>query len=83
VIPTPPKIHPVGFKWVFTRKWNENNEVVRYKARLVAQGFTERPGIDYNETFSYYEWNNLPVFNFIGSTKMSTSAVDGRRDRLS
>jgi hypothetical protein len=30
-IPTPPRIHPVGFKWVFTWKWNENNELVRYK----------------------------------------------------
>jgi len=40
VIPTPSKIFPVGFKWVFVQKQNESNEVVRYKARLVAQGFT-------------------------------------------
>ena len=51
-IPTPSKVFPVGFKWVFVRKQNENNEVVRYKARLVAQGFTQRPSIDYNETYS-------------------------------
>ena len=51
-IPTPPNVFPVGFKWVFIRKRNENNEVVRYKARLVAQGFTQRPGIDFNETYS-------------------------------
>jgi hypothetical protein len=43
MISTPPRIHPVGFKWVFTQKRNENNKVVRYKARLVAQGFTQRP----------------------------------------
>ena len=52
MIPTPPKTFPVGFKWVFVRKQNENNEVVRYKARLVAQGFTQRPGFDFNETYS-------------------------------
>ena len=51
-IPTPPRVFPMGFKWVFIRKWNENNEVVRYKARLVAQGFTQRPDIDFNETYS-------------------------------
>ena len=52
MIPTPPKTFPAGFKWVFIQKWNENNEVVRYKARLVAQGFTQRPGVDFNETYS-------------------------------
>jgi len=53
VMPTPPGIFPVGYKWVFVRKRNENNKVVvRYKARLVAQGFTQRPGVDFNETYS-------------------------------
>jgi hypothetical protein len=52
VRPTPPGILPVGYKWVFVRKRNENNEVVRYKARLVAQGFTQRLGVDFNETYS-------------------------------
>ena len=36
VMPTPPSIFPMGYKWVFIRKRNENNEVVRYKARFVA-----------------------------------------------
>jgi hypothetical protein len=52
VIPTPLRIFLVGFKWVFIRKRNENNKVVRYKARLVPQGFTQRPDIDFNETYS-------------------------------
>jgi hypothetical protein len=36
VIPTPHRTLPIGFKWVFIWKRNENNEVLRYKARLVA-----------------------------------------------
>lgn len=43
---------PVGYKWVFVRKRNENGEIARYKARLVAQGFSQRPGIDFDETYS-------------------------------
>ena len=49
---TPKDVNPVGYKWVFVRKRNEKNEITRYKARLVAQGFSQRPGIDYEETYS-------------------------------
>ena len=49
----PDNVKPVGHKWVFVRKRNEKNEVVRYKARLVAQGFSQRPEIDYDETYSH------------------------------
>jgi hypothetical protein len=49
VIHTPPRIFHVGFKWVFIQKRNENNEVARYKARLVAQGFTQRLSIDFEK----------------------------------
>ena len=52
VVLTPYGIKHVGYKWVFVRKQNENHEVVRYKARLVAQGFSQRTGVDYEETNS-------------------------------
>jgi hypothetical protein len=58
VIPTPPRIFPVGFKWLFIQKQNENNEVLSYKARLVEHGFTQRSDIEFNETYS-------PVMNEI------------------
>ena len=52
VVQTPEDVKPVGCKWVFVQKRNENNEIIRYKAQLVAQGFSQRPGIDYEETYS-------------------------------
>jgi hypothetical protein len=52
VVQTPEGVSPVGYKWVFVRKRNEKNESARYKTRLVAQGFLQKPGIDYEETYS-------------------------------
>ena len=42
---------PVGCKWVFKRKRNSDGVVERYRARLVAQNFTQKQGQDYDETF--------------------------------
>ncbi|CAG4933546.1 unnamed protein product [Colias eurytheme] len=39
-------------KWVFTIKKNENNQIVRYKARLCARGFNQIKDVDYQEIFS-------------------------------
>ncbi|GJU24120.1 copia protein [Tanacetum coccineum] len=52
IVTTPKDVKPVGYKWIFVQKKNEKNEVTRYKARLVAQVFSQRPGIDYEETYS-------------------------------
>ena len=42
----------IGTRWVYDVKTDTNGKLVRYKARLVAQGFSQRKGIDYNETFA-------------------------------
>ena len=42
----------IGSKWVFRIKRGDNGEITRYKARLVAQGFTQRKDTDFHDTFA-------------------------------
>ena len=50
--PDPHKHNIIGTKWIYRDKQDEHGQVVRNKARLVAQGYTQVEGINFDETFA-------------------------------
>nr|GEW76863.1 retrovirus-related Pol polyprotein from transposon TNT 1-94 [Tanacetum cinerariifolium]GEZ86073.1 retrovirus-related Pol polyprotein from transposon TNT 1-94 [Tanacetum cinerariifolium] len=52
LVPNPKDMTIIGTKWVFRNKLDENGVVSRNKSRLVAQGYNQQEGIDYDETYA-------------------------------
>lgn len=52
IVPRPKGKSVVSSKWLFKIKHNADGSIEKYKARFVARGFSQREGIDYEETFA-------------------------------
>ena len=77
VVHTLPNLNSVGSKWLFRLQRNEYSEISCYKARLAAQGFTQQPGVNFDEVYApvvrldslclllsiaaYYQWEIIQL----------------------
>ena len=52
LVPCPPRANIISGKWVYKHKFQSDGSLERYKAHWVLRGFTQRPGVDFAETFS-------------------------------
>ena len=52
LVPLSQRRKAIGNKWVYKIKHDGNDQVERYRARLVVKGFAQKESIDFNEIFS-------------------------------
>ena len=52
LVPRPSSRNVVTVKWIWTHKRRADGTLERYKTHWILRGFTQRPGVDYDETFN-------------------------------
>jgi hypothetical protein len=53
LVPCPPRVRPITCKWVYKVKTRSDDSLERYTAHLVARGFQQKQGRDYDGTFAH------------------------------
>ena len=52
LVELPKGFKPIGLKWIFKIKRNADKSISKYKAKLVAKGYVQRHGVDYDDVFA-------------------------------
>ncbi|MCO5575393.1 hypothetical protein L7F22_029193 [Adiantum nelumboides] len=52
LVPRPPKRKVVSTKWIFKTKYKADGSLDKHKARLMARDFSQRPGVNFDETYA-------------------------------
>lgn len=66
----PKGIKTIGVKWVFKTKYKEDGEIDKFKVRLVAKGYAQRFGVDYNEVYApVARWDTIHMIIATAASK--------------
>jgi hypothetical protein len=52
LVDPPANCRPIGLKWVFKEKQDKHSNIVKHKARMVAKGYVQQEGVDFEEVFA-------------------------------
>ena len=52
LVPPPKGYSVIGVRWIYKNKLDKSEKVIRNKAKLMAQGYNQQEGIDYDEIFA-------------------------------
>ena len=82
LVDVPKEKYVVGVKWIYKTKKNSDGNVQKNKARMVARGFTQQPGIDFNEMFAPIAWMDTvrTVLAIAAQNKWHVHQMDGNQD---
>ena len=67
---SPPNCRPIGLKWIFKLKKNPQGDIIKYKARLVVKGYSQRKGVDYDEIYApVVRFETIPLLIALAALK--------------